>query len=92
VHEFYGATNGWTGIGAPTYSIHGRSTRHLPQLNLNGISPIEVGQKLSEAKFHITLDLLAQGYRRSVMIPVFFTIDGQPSWTEPDLPNVPEWI
>lgn len=70
--------------GGPNYSIHGNSTRYLPELNLRGLSSIP------ERPLEIVIRLLADGYsRREIILPVEFTED--PS--KPDPVNIPlEWL
>jgi hypothetical protein len=91
----YSASEGWTPIeyastlgitafqwdGGPMYSIHGRSTRRLPFLNM---------QKLvyGAADAGFTIELLADGYRREISIPVRFMAPGM----QLEEADAPEWL
>jgi hypothetical protein len=70
--------------GGPNYSIHGNSTRYLPELDLQGLHGIR------ERPLKIVIRLLADGYnRREIILPVEFTDD--PSMLDPvNIP--PEWL
>lgn len=56
--------------GGPMYSIHGHSTRRLPDLNMQGLL-----YGAEAASF--TIELLADGYRREIEIPVKFMAPGE---------------
>ena len=69
--------------GGPTYSIHGRSTRTVPELDFGGLCYMGQGEP------SITFELLAESYRREITIPVGFKVDsefkfagkeGAPAW------------
>jgi hypothetical protein len=69
-------TTGITAVqwdGGATYSIHGNSVRKLPSLNLQRLV------KVSDwPDPQIAIELLADGgYRREVVFPVDFTLDGK---------------
>jgi hypothetical protein len=72
--------------GGPKYSIHGESTRMLPALNFERLFRVP---RMEPAKFII--EILAEGYRREVTIPVTFKVDGEPGPTD-TLNQLPEWI
>ena len=79
-------TNGITEVqwdGGPEYSIHGKSTRKLPDLRLDNLS---FDWALGIPEF--TVEILAEGYRKVVVVPAVFQ-DDVPRW-EPD--HNPEWL
>jgi hypothetical protein len=67
--------------GGSTYSIHGHSTRRLPNLNMQGLT-----YGATDASF--TVELLADGYRREINIPVRFM---EPGMHLEDA-EAPEWL
>jgi hypothetical protein len=69
--------------GGPAYSIHGHSTRHIP-LDLSKLWHIPAWGVPS-----ITFELLAEGYRRVVNVPVDFTLDGHPRF---NIRDQPDWL
>jgi hypothetical protein len=95
--------NGWTTLefvttfgatalqwdGGPTYSIHGKSKRYIA-LDLTRLTSVPRPAD-SEKWLSLSLDfeLLAEGYRRQITVPVNFTLDGQPQ--VPFRP-MPEWL
>jgi len=97
----YAASAGWTPIardvgsyiialqwdGGPNYSIHGNSSRYLPELNLEGIyrSPSR-RDKLPEIVFR----LLADGYNRpDVVLPMSWGVLSEYEWPK-EKPR--EWL
>jgi hypothetical protein len=59
--------------GGPTYSIHGHSTRRLPGLPL--INILHIPEWGAPA---LTFEILADGYRKVIKLPVDFIEDEQP--------------
>lgn len=95
--ELYAESREWTRVndarsryviavqwdGGPSYSIHGNSTRFLPELHLRGLYAMPKG------KLRIAIRLLADGYsRRDVILPVEFT--DNPGRVPPEIP--PRWL
>jgi hypothetical protein len=61
--------------GGPVYSIHGNSSRHLPDLDLRGLRPYSASNEAPE----MVIRLLADGYQRSkIVLPMVFDIDVMP--------------
>jgi len=58
--------------GGPTYSIHGHSTRRLPELDLKGL--LILGSKGQPA---LTFEMLADGYRRGITLLAEFYMNGK---------------
>jgi hypothetical protein len=70
-----------------TYSIHGHSTRRLPDLQFSELWHIpEWGTPA------LTLEILADGYRKEITLPVDFIIDGKPKFPREDGKINPEWM
>jgi hypothetical protein len=84
----YSNTNGTTAVqwdGGLNFSIHGNSIRKLPNLDLDNLTGIpEWGTP------EITLEILADGYRRVVTLPVDFTVDDESRFPLAEVK--PEWI
>ena len=73
--------------GGPQYSIHGESTRVLPTLSLDLLWQIPDWGTPA-----LVFEILANGYRREVTVPVSFVLKRQ-SEPEQDIANLPpEWI
>jgi hypothetical protein len=51
--------------GGPNYSVHGKSIRQLPPLD-----PRPLRQPVDRGPAGLSFELLADGYRREVLIPV----------------------
>ncbi len=78
--------------GGPNYSIHGQSTRFLPELNLQGLYPSSLwNSRSSDPPFcEIRLRLLADGYTRTTIKPLIVTFTFDPhSFVIPY--KEPEW-
>jgi hypothetical protein len=73
--------------GGPNYSIHGKSSRHLPDLSLQGIRPYE-SFSADETPPQIIIRLLADGYKREVALPVKFDSKAGAAPHKP----APEWL
>ena len=72
--------------GGPVYSIHGNSSRHLPDLDLRGLRPYSASNEAPE----MVIRLLADGYQRSkIVLPMVFDIDVMPRG---DGGFPPEWL
>jgi hypothetical protein len=70
----FGNTIGATEVqwdGGAAYSVHGDSSRRLPDLRLGGLTTIPAVTP------HFEIELLADGYRRTLTIPVGFKIDAR---------------
>ena len=84
----YSNTNGTTEVqwdGGPNFSIHGNSTRRLPSLYLDHLTAVpEWGTP------EITVENLADGYRKVVSLPADFTVDGKSRFPLEEVK--PEWI
>jgi hypothetical protein len=72
--------------GGPMYSIHGESIRMLPALNLERLFQISEEEPPS-----LAFELLAEGYRREVTVPVIFNVEGESGTQAPTNP-LPGWI
>jgi hypothetical protein len=83
-HEFITAIQ-WD--GGPTYSIHGHSTRRLPELTL-----AELGIFAKEGNAAFIVEMLAEGYRKKVPIPVRWYSQLEPSPAESSEPPNPQWM
>jgi hypothetical protein len=73
--------------GGPSYSIHGNSVRRLPDIRMtnlwyrgDGIQPM------------ITVEILAEGYKKVRSLPVDFIIEGQSKFPRQDTKVYDEWI
>jgi hypothetical protein len=73
--------------GGSTYSIHGHSTRRLPDLQFSNLWYIPGGGKPA-----ITFEILAEGYRKEITLPVDFTVDGRSQFPREDGKINPEWM
>jgi hypothetical protein len=73
--------------GGPTYSIHGHSTRRLPDLQFSSLWLIPDSEKPV-----LTFEILADGYRKEVSLPVDFIVDGQSLFPREDGKTNPEWM
>ncbi len=82
--------NNWVTVtqwdGGPAYSVHGNSTRRLPDLNLSDLRILP-----DEGEPAIIVEMLADGYRRTRTLKVNWKPyeKQQPGWGEP---HNPEWI
>ena len=74
--------------GGPSYSIHGHSTRRLPNLFLTNLWAIsDLGTPA------LVFEILADGYRKEITLPVDFTVDGKSQFVPEGGTRVnPEWI
>jgi hypothetical protein len=73
--------------GGPTYSIHGHSTRKLPDLRLDGLSAIRAwGVPV------MMIEILAEGYRKEISIPVQFAVDGVSQFSQETHISNPDWM
>jgi hypothetical protein len=71
--------------GGPNYSIHGNSTRRLPDLELNDLRAIpDWGPPV------LTFEILADGYRKVVSLPADFKVAGESRFPQEEVK--PEWI
>jgi hypothetical protein len=73
--------------GGPQYSIHGESTRVLPALHLDRLMQFP---GLGEA--NLVIELLAEGYRKVVTIPVSFILEEGSQPEVDSVKSVPEWL
>jgi hypothetical protein len=73
--------------GGPNYSIHGHSVRHI-FLVLQGLS----GTDFPTGRWSLTIELLAEGYRRVVELPVDFSFDDGSTVGASGEQEPPEWI
>lgn len=73
--------------GGANYSIHGRSTRKLPVLRMDKLYQIPGYGAPS-----LAVELLAEGYRREITIPVDFTVDDSPQFPEHNKEDMPPWL
>ena len=72
--------------GGPTYSIHGHSIRKLPDLHLDRLSAIPIWGTPT-----MIVEILAEGYRKEITIPVGFYVNGASQFPETEIVN-PEWM
>jgi hypothetical protein len=68
--------------GGPNYSIHGESTRYLPELNLRGLRPLR-----PDVSVYVSIRLLADGYTRD---PIDLKVEFTDDLTALDFPL--EWL
>ncbi len=73
--------------GGPTYSIHGNSTRRLPDLQFS-----HLWHKPEWGTPALTFEILAEGYRKEVVLPVDFTINGKSQFPRENEKTNPEWM
>jgi hypothetical protein len=73
--------------GGPTYSIHGYSTRRLPNIDFFDLHYVPQWGRPG-----LTIEILAEGYRREIKLPVGFTVNGEPQFPRQDGEAIPEWI
>jgi len=71
--------------GGPTYSIHGHSTRRLPDLDFYAL-----WHRPEDGQPSLTFEILAEGYRKVVTLPVDFIVDGKSRY--PQEKKNPEWM
>jgi hypothetical protein len=86
----FASTNGIIAVqwdGGPAYSIHGNSTRRLPDLWLH---KLHVNPGAEAPAFAI--EILADGYRKEIVLPVNFTVDGAAQFPREDGQASPEWM
>jgi hypothetical protein len=73
--------------GGATYSIHGQSVRRLPVLDLVNL------QKTPAPDYPLLVfEILAEGYRKEVALPVDFTLDGVSRFEVVNYEKPPEWL
>ena len=70
------------------YSIHGHSTRRLPDLQFSDLWYIP---GLEKQPF-LTFEILADGYRKVVSIPVDFKANGESRFPRKDRKVNPGWM
>jgi hypothetical protein len=63
------------------------STRRLPDLQFSDLWYLPGGGKPA-----ITFEILAEGYRKEITLPVDFTVDGQSQFPREDGKTNPEWM
>jgi hypothetical protein len=73
--------------GGPTYSIHGHSTRRLPDLQFSDLWQIPEWEKPV-----LTVEILADGYLKEISLPVDFIVDGKPLFHREGGKTNPEWM
>ena len=73
--------------GGPTYSIHGNSTRRLPDLLFT-----QLWHKPEWGTPTLTFEILAEGYRKEITLPVDFIVDGKSRFPRAGGKINPEWI
>jgi hypothetical protein len=86
----FASTNGIMAVqwdGGPTYSIHGNSTRRLPDLQLDKLHTYP-----GSGSPALMIELLADGYRKNILIPVDFTVDDVSQFSREDGEANPEWM
>jgi hypothetical protein len=111
--DMYAATNDWTPTereeqkgdvqaiqwdGGPNYAIHGNSTRHLPEINLQGLYAIPPAHPVprrgrppispAASKPRVIVKLLADGYSRpDITLGIGFVAQRSGPWL-----GAPEWL
>jgi hypothetical protein len=74
--------------GGPSFYIHGRSIRHLPTVNFQGLTQVP-----NWGDPGLSIELLADGgYRRVVKIPIGFQVGGELTSESAKLDALPPWI
>jgi hypothetical protein len=66
--------------GGPTYSIHGHSTRRLPDIKFLDLRYLPPRNRPAA----LTFEILAEGYRKIVFIPVDIIVDGKSLYPRED--------
>lgn len=72
--------------GGTNYSIHGHSIRHL-YLDVAALALF-----MSSEAHAFRFELLAEGYRRCVAVPVRIKVDSEPNFRRPDDQHTPDWL
>lgn len=75
--------------GGPAYSVHGGSTRRLPDLPMDSLI-IDRGKEATDPA--LSIEILAEGYRRIVSMPVRFHIYDKPFESGIYNRSYPEWM
>jgi hypothetical protein len=73
--------------GGPNYSIHGHSTRTLPKLDFDRLWHIPNFGKPS-----LSFELLADGYRREITVPVNFKVNEHLLYATKEDEQVARWL
>jgi hypothetical protein len=73
--------------GGPSYSIHGNSTRRLPDLQLDRLHTYPSPESPA-----LAIELLADGYRKEILLPVYFIVDDELRSPRQDREANPEWM
>lgn len=73
--------------GGATYSIHGHSTRRLPDLQFTRLWKMS-----NQGPPVLTFEILADGYRRVVPLPVDFIVEGKSLFPREDGKVNPRWM
>lgn len=73
--------------GGPTYSIHGHSTRALPDLRLERLKAMP-----DRGTPALIIEILAEGYRKEMTLPVNFVVDGKLQFPQEGNRAIPEWM
>jgi hypothetical protein len=83
-------TNGVAAVqwdGGSTYSIHGRSTRRLPILDMDELCAIPDWGTPA-----LIIEILADNYRKEVVLPVDFVVNGQSHFSQKYSTPSQEWM
>jgi hypothetical protein len=74
--------------GGPAYYIHGNSIRQLPAVSFQGLTRVPAWNDDPS----LSIELLADGgYRRTLIIPVEFTVDEKPQFYPLETEEPPLW-
>ena len=93
IHVFDLWVDEWEGYkavqwdGGPTYSIHGHSTRRLPDVDVG-----ELRQIPADETAVLTFEILAEGYRKVISLPVTWLLDGKLQSPRGEGRINPEWM
>jgi hypothetical protein len=74
--------------GGPAYSIHGKSTRRLPDFPLGFLWYTGEGGSMPM----MTVEILAEGYKKEKSLSVDFIVEGQSQFPRQDRKINPGWI
>ena len=73
--------------GGLAYSIHGHSTRRLPDLHLEDLDVLsQLGPPF------LAIEILADGYRKDITLPVDFIVDDKSQFHREEETVNPEWM
>jgi hypothetical protein len=88
-------TNGVTAVqwdGGPNYSVHGKSVRQLPPLQIQRLIHRDKDGAPGFDPPGFWVELLADGYRRVIFVPVDFVVEKVSLYMTLPRHKIPEWL